>query len=258
MNIRIPASIVKKLISWNRTSPTSGPIDVLTWESKTQEAQTYKYHKTGIWAITEGIKEIEWWINKKRIDEVTNPELKNYNYFYGVSQGSPLSPLLSTLPLNYLLLNSQHYDCIQYADDGILYNIQANLKLSFPPETNIKLHSSKSQVIRLGGKWLASLKFLGKTFIPHSFIPDHIDLSQDNMMFEGIIITSTRTPKTFVLHKLKMIKDSVTFDKVMKDLNIKRYEPSLQKEIANHVVYEPNLGGPSFSPFVAIKKDRMV
>jgi hypothetical protein len=83
----------------------------------------------------------------------THPELLRYDYYHGVPQGNPISPILSTLPITRHLLNRTDTHVVQFADDGILYDYETSPTaiLQFPPESGILVNYSKSGVIRYGG-----------------------------------------------------------------------------------------------------------
>ena len=72
--------------------------------------------------------------------------MKSYTYFHGVAQGSPLSPLLSTLLITKDLLNNPATKVVQYADDGILYDFTQDpyTILTFPKESGIEINPTKS------------------------------------------------------------------------------------------------------------------
>jgi Reverse transcriptase (RNA-dependent DNA polymerase) len=75
------------------------------------------------------------WLGAKRKAEEGNPKLKPWDYYYGLPQGSPLSPLLSILTLNRTLLKKKSgYKVVQYADDGLIYDIRnpSQFQLRFP------------------------------------------------------------------------------------------------------------------------------
>ena len=48
--------------------------------------------------------------------------MNNYCYFNGIAQGSPLSPLLSTIILVHLIQLNKEIRSIFYADDGLLHS----------------------------------------------------------------------------------------------------------------------------------------
>lgn len=190
LKLGVDPEIVTHMIRCNRTAPISGERPQV-FKSLTHEAHLYKYHKTRVWGFPGGIAELHNWLNKKRIEEKANPDLKEAGYFLGVSQGNPLSPVLSTLLLNPLLLFGKFsllYKILMYADDGILYAISPDVEiteiLKFPPESGIEIHPTKSKWVKRfsnplwypTGEWLSPLKFLGVLFIPPlrgDFIQNH-------------------------------------------------------------------------------------
>lgn len=88
------------------------------------------------------------------------------DYFDGIPQGTPLSPILSILALVRPLQRVR--ETVMYADDGIIYgtNLEEN---PFPTsdeitEANITQNMDKSKWVKRNGKWLRPLKFLGQEF----------------------------------------------------------------------------------------------
>lgn len=71
-----------------------------------------------------------------------HPHLSRYDYYHGVAQGSSISPLLSTLPITLDLFLKDLCKVVQYADDGILYDLLSSPEeiLQFPPESGIKVN----------------------------------------------------------------------------------------------------------------------
>lgn len=101
---------------------------------------------------------VERIINLNRTKSSENLE----DWFYGLHQGSALSPLLSSLPLTVTMLNEKNQG-IMYADDGLLYGNsnetpkQTLMKQAF----NININFEKSGWVKKDNKWLTNLKFLG-------------------------------------------------------------------------------------------------
>lgn len=121
--------------------------------------------------IPKGIAEIEWWLNKKRISEHKDPRKRHKSYYVGVSQGSSISPLLSTLVLTHPLLTHPTNKNLQYADDGLLYGETLDLSvLTFPPESGIRINENKSGWVRKKGQWEKPLTFLGTVFVPKELL----------------------------------------------------------------------------------------
>lgn len=169
-SVGLPKALVDLLISWSRSNPYKGT-NTQQWTDVKEEALTYKYHRTGQWGFAKGISELEWWINRKREAEVETPEKQPKSWYQGVSQGSAVSPLLSTLLLTHPLLTHETNNNLQYADDGIIFGDKLDLSvLSFPAESGIKINEAKSGWIKLENKWLKPLKFLGVLFIPAQYL----------------------------------------------------------------------------------------
>jgi hypothetical protein len=136
-------------------------------------------------------------MNRKRIAECNRPELKNYEYYRGVSQGMPISPLLASLLLAPNLV-TPNVGMLLYADDGILFSTENRVILPvIPASTGISYNLSKSHPIKENSKWLRPLKFLGITYQPAT---SSTPISE--RIHSGTLTTSTRTPKDFTLNKL--------------------------------------------------------
>ena len=132
----------------------------------------------------------------------TNPRLGEDDYHYGIGQGSPISPLLSTILLNPDLLLKSGSKNVQYADDGILYDLSPSLiqKLEsgntnfFKPESGIEIHPKKSRFIKKDNIWQTGLKFLGLMYIGPNILPAYLDQlpakAQDEKLDNGLLVTS--------------------------------------------------------------------
>jgi len=193
LSVGLPQELVRLMVSWSRTSPYKGEIPQ-TWESLKEEAEVYKYHKTGQWGFPKGISELEWWLNRKRIEECETPEMIEKNYYMGVSQGSAVSPLLSTLLLTYPLLTHPSNRNLQYADDGIIYGDVVDLSvLDFPPESGVRVNEMKSGWVKRRGEWSTPLKFLGTAFIPEKYLTKPTPALTKG----GIYVSQTRELKEY-------------------------------------------------------------
>jgi hypothetical protein len=90
------------------------------------------------------------------------------DYFEGVPQGAPFSPILSILALVEPLMKV--VKTLMYADDGLIYG--ENLPDEpFPvsdeiKEANINMHEGKSGWVKRNGEWKKDLKFLGFLYKP--------------------------------------------------------------------------------------------
>lgn len=189
----IPIPIVELIIKWNQTLPTRSPRHGITWRHPFDEASDYKYLKIGKPLI--GFTDYEYWINAKRKEETHRPELRNYEYFRGVSQGMPISPILSTILLAPLL-QKVNEGIVLYADDGLIVSNLPILPPAFPLESGISLNLEKSNHVKRNGTWLKPLKFLGLTYTYNPNSPS------DTLVNSGTLRNSTRTPKDFELHHL--------------------------------------------------------
>lgn len=207
LGTQIPSSLVDKIILWARTRPWNSVVDRTPWPSVYTEACTYKYHLTGEYQISSSI-EVDYWKSKKDVASKSNPRLGDYDYYYGIAQGSSLSPQISVLPLVPLLFHKDpNVYHVQYADDGILYSpvpFSADKLMSFPAESGISQNSSKSGWVKRDGTWLNSLTFLGKryTYAPY-------DTRQHQ---GGLLSNATRNSKDFIFTKYQLIIEASIYD----------------------------------------------
>lgn len=91
---------------------------------------------------------------------------------------------------------------MQYADDGILYDLSPSLiqKLEngntqmFKPESGIEIHPKKSRFIKKDNIWQHGLKFLGLMYIGPNILPAYLDQlpakAQDEKLEHGLLVTS--------------------------------------------------------------------
>jgi len=105
----------------------------------------------------------------------------------GLPQGAPFSAILSILGLETAFFQPYDYDrpkvkpgfarnLLMYAGDGLVYSDKQS-GLAYPPlafgeiaeDLNISLAPEKSGQIKLDGKWLRPLKFLGVQYVPASW-----------------------------------------------------------------------------------------
>lgn len=191
-----------------------------TWNEATRKWAFKKVHQTFsrnfstiiYYAPEQRSTDLTWTNNEDRLNDLNNhinsknvskldleirsktPDwMNNYCYFNGIAQGSPLSPLLSTILLVHVIMLHPSVLSIFFADDGLLHS---NKK--FDPDkifkglvkgSGITAHpeGTKSGWVRKAGIWLKSLKFVGKIFVPESMESQSI----------GILGNATRTPKDF-------------------------------------------------------------
>jgi len=146
----IPTVIVNYIIKWNQTLPSNRLRHGITWKSPLEEASDFKYMHTS--RTLNGFSDYTYWINRKRSEELEKPELRNYEYFRGVSQGMPISPLLASLILAPNLA-SPNVSLLLYADDGIMFSEENTINLPIlPPESGISFNYSKSKIVKSHGK----------------------------------------------------------------------------------------------------------
>lgn len=208
--LEVEPHLVKLIMRINQSPPKKGTCSQV-WS--TDRAEIIKYHETGQWGIDNDIERM-YWINYGKEDA---------SYYVGVAQGSPLSPLLSSIMLIPHLLLHKDYDIIQYADDGIIYNYDKLPELNFPPETGMKIHPEKSQIIKSEGIWKNKLKFLGQRYVHQSLLPNQEIPSDLSCIHEGVVYNATRIPKAFGLSKLDIFREALKHD-------MKLSSPGLLKE----------------------------
>ena len=209
-SMQLPSLLIDRIIKWSRTAPENSTHSLQRWNSPYEEASDYKYHITGtydIWSEEEHII----WIEKKRKSEEMHPYLRRYDYYRGVAQGSPISPLISTLLITRLLLLNPHCRVVQYADDGILYNLTCSPQeiLHFPPESGISVNWTKSRWLRRDGEWLAPLKFLGAEY---RYVTEGAE-NQKHIRQHGTLNNATRTPKELQVDIYHVLEDAWAHDK---------------------------------------------
>lgn len=202
----VPKGLIDMLMNCNRAYPKCGTKMPQSWKSDYDQALHIKYHFTNKWGL-DGYWEVYYWLSR-------NPKNWQAGQYLGVSQGSPTSPVLSTLMLIPLLLVNPAFAKVQYADDGILYNFKDQPNLLFPPESGIKIHPDKSRMIRRDSKWLKPLKFLGQVYIPNELAPLELvdQASSDNIVKGGFMFNATRIKKDFMIEKLESFQSAIYYD----------------------------------------------
>lgn len=205
----LPSPLIDKIILWSRTAAENTTDSVQRWDTPYEEASDYKYHLTGVSGIWSEEDYINW-IEQKRKAEVTHPHLKRYDYYRGVAQGSPISPLISTLIITRLLLLNPACKVVQYADDGILYDLTQSPEeiLTFPPESGIKVNWAKSRWLRREGNWLAPLKFLGAEYRYSETLSEPSKALRQH----GTLHNATRTPKDLRVDIYHILEDAHSYD----------------------------------------------
>lgn len=113
--------------------------------------------------------------------EITGKATPFHDVFSGEPQGSPTSPLLSSLALSKELFeripeilfsssapgsSGSWMFALAYADDFITYGKGIPEKISFSEKSGIKVNEDKSGWVKKNGEWLKELKFLGFVYNP--------------------------------------------------------------------------------------------
>jgi hypothetical protein len=205
--MQLPAGLVSSIILWSRTPASNSRGSRLQWESDSQRARVYKYHVTKEYSELSPLEEKRWLhAMSKAIKQ--DPHKGRFDYYHGVAQGSAISPKLSTLPLVKDLFNKLLCKVVQYADDGILYDLtdaSPEEILQFPPESGIKVNYDKSRWIRKDGEWLRPLKFCGMIFDP-------FDTACQSLFHGGSLKNATRILKKYRFDHHKLIHKTAQYD----------------------------------------------
>jgi len=124
------------------------------------------------------------------------------NELYGLTQGSPLSPILAVAAMDaWEALKLLHANLIAYADDGLLYDTKEIDELELGAKVakynlGVKINWAKSGHIKRNGVWLKPLTFLGSTYDPWADTLNDIPLSEvtDRNLFKIVGKTYHKTP----------------------------------------------------------------
>jgi len=94
-----------------------------------------------------------------------------FEYWRGVPQGAPTSPILSIFALD-IFMRANSVKCILYADDGIIFgnNLPTNPFPEGGGKYGIFQNLEKSHWIKRNGVWLRPVKFLGLEYDPFTEI----------------------------------------------------------------------------------------
>ena len=212
----IPYDVLTWLDGLNRSQPINqkdNPLDI-TWSSDEEEARDYYYDETNLtnWPTTSGAVQ-EWtehWLQKKR----SGPN-ESYEYYHGLPQGSPCSPILSSAVLNWTLLLPRHTSHVtQYADDGIIHSNSEIIPyhlLHQPWYTGIEQNIAKSRWIKKSGEWLTSLKFLGLKYTNATLLTTPRPLEE--LTQGGLMESCTKQGNQVEFTKLRMINEAELYDR---------------------------------------------
>jgi hypothetical protein len=161
--IGVPSLFTDEIIECYRIGPTMGTFaSHQTWSSFEEQCTKYVLDKYGLLYSSLSLSDQLMYTSECR--DINPP----YPYYYGVGQGSPISPLLASMCIHDVL--SKHPNILAYADDGIIFgdtesDITSALETINNNIYNLKLADSpKSEYICFNGIYLKPLKFLGITY----------------------------------------------------------------------------------------------
>lgn len=111
------------------------------------------------------------------------------------------------------MLNTTLCKIVQFADDGILYDLKADPYdiLRFPPESGVMVNWTKSGWISRSGRWFTSLRFLGLQYEHRTLKTSPIKASSERQ--EGTMENSTRTRKPYILDSYRAIEEADKYDR---------------------------------------------
>lgn len=161
----VPSNLVNSITLWSRTKPSNQKVSTeLSWDDETDKEIALNQFKEH---YPKGIKPRNWLINQKE-----------YCFYHGLAQGSPLSPTLSTILLVPNLMLNPLYKIIFYADDGDLYDLKngvdpIEILKRIDKRSGIKAHLNlpKTGWNKENEIWLRYYKMLGKRFEPNDLHP---------------------------------------------------------------------------------------
>lgn len=124
------------------------------------------------------------------------------NELYGLTQGSPLSPILAVAAIDaWEALRLLKSKLLAYADDGLLYDDELIDELDLKAKVDkwnlgVKVAWEKSGHIKRDGRWLKPLTFLGSTYDPWADTLNDVPLSEitDKNLFKIVGKTYHPTP----------------------------------------------------------------
>jgi hypothetical protein len=140
----IPTSQLKRIISLQRSLPSGKEVIYpISTEELCRYWKQYQRHTKELPTVTaEDIVAFQ----------SLPAEEQHPKRYLGVPQGSPLSPLLSTIILQPLFQNP-NYTLVQYADDGVIFSDKFDPSTFHLPEgSGIRLHPDKCKWIKQSGK----------------------------------------------------------------------------------------------------------
>lgn len=171
---KVPNRIVEFLLRLNTNTPVLGPGVTVTDPLDPEMWPVFCTMKSGIALHHHG-----------GLDSPLKGNRPQHPGEYGLGQGSPLSPILAILSLDKwrALIPTTGWR-ILYADDGLFYHNNHDLPYPAPElrvvsnDLGVTINEKKSGMIKLNGKWLKPLKFLGSIFDPWEDTLNGIPISE--------------------------------------------------------------------------------
>jgi len=198
-DLKVPENVITILIKFNKNTPKLGDKDVIDLEDPE------------LWEKVNDPQEQIKLIRKRGLTKPGSPGLLQSNNWYGFTQGSPLSPILTIMCLEkWRPLWLSPWRTTLYADDGLFSTSQDyidlgggnhhpwpvrdpldhkwNSKNEVSFDLGVKFNREKSGWVKFDDKWLKPLTFLGATYNPdtQSLSNGEIDIKVSNLTVNGL------------------------------------------------------------------------
>jgi hypothetical protein len=159
---KVPKNLVKLLLKMQTNTPRVS--DKVAEVDKLDPELWHVFNK-GLDHMKLIYKDSEW--SPLRAERPKN------NMEYGLTQGSPLSPILAILAIDeWKALRPVTGGRVLYADDGIMYNNSKETPIPAPElhiimeDLGVTINEKKSGMVKFEGRWQKKLEFLGSVFDP--------------------------------------------------------------------------------------------